>query len=90
MFQKVTEDMSFEQTLNVIDAQIPSEHKGTFYSALESTLLDTTIEGVTEPAVIQWMEPKNVEDLGLPGLLPAYQMVYTQYNLDAIIDDVTA
>lgn len=90
IFQKVTEDMNFEQALAVVDAQIPEPLKNDFYTALDATLLKTDIEGVSEPAPIQWLAPEKVEDLGLPGLLSTYQPVYTQYNLDAVIDSVTA
>jgi 5'-3' exonuclease len=90
MFQSVTETMSFEEALDTIDAQIPASLKNDFYTSLELTLLHTSVEGVAEPTPIRWMNPENIEDLGLPGLRSIYQKVYTQYNLDEIIDSVTA
>lgn len=90
MFQNVTDGMGFEESLEVIDSQIPDALKPDFWSSLDSTLLHTSVEGVTEPQSIQWADLRSVEDLGMPGLLSTYQTVYTQYNLDAIIDDITA
>jgi len=90
LFQKVTDDMGFSDALTVIDAQIPEHLKPDFYSSLDATLLKTDIEGVPEPAPIRWLAPEKVEDLGLPGLLSSYHPVFTQYNLDDVIDSITA
>lgn len=81
LFQQVTEDMSFEQALEVVDAQIPEDKKQPFYEALEIILLDPNVPGVPAPKQLVFAEPEVVAAFELPGLVAAYERTVRSYNM---------
>jgi DNA polymerase-1 len=80
LFEAVTENMTFVEALDVIDAQIPAKHKDAFYASLERTLLDPTLEGLPEPAPLKFATPEEMMGCGVTGIEDAYIRMYSSYT----------
>jgi 5'-3' exonuclease len=79
LFEAVTSKMSFEEALTAIERQIPDCHLPAFYSSLERTLLDLTIQGLPDPAPLKLLPVEEAFELGIDGLEDAYMRMHSSY-----------
>jgi DNA polymerase-1 len=80
LFQCVTESMNFEEALEAVVGQIPEKHLEDFYSSLERTLLDPTLEDLPEPAPLKLCTVEEMLDCGVTGIEDAYIRMYSSYT----------
>jgi len=78
LFEKVTEDMSFEAAFEAILAQLPHSLHLQFTDCLDRTLLHMEVD-VPEPRPLQLGDPKLLEDW--PDLYGTYMPIYRSYRL---------
>ncbi len=79
LFEKVRTEMDFGEAFDVIDAQIPEEHKEAFYSSFMRTALNSNVEGVPSPGPLQFADPATVSGLGILDFDEYYGRVYRSY-----------
>jgi 5'-3' exonuclease len=80
LFECVTENMSFEEALEAVVSQIPQKHLNDFYSSLERTLLDPTLNDMPEPAPLKLATVEEMLDCGVTGIEDAYIRMYSSYT----------
>lgn len=80
LFEAVTEDMSFVDSLNAIVAQIPEKFLDIFYASLDHTLLDPCLVGLPEPAPLTFMPVEEAMDCGVRGLEDSYIRMFGSYS----------
>lgn len=80
LFEVVTAEMSFAEALDAIERQIPDQHIEAFYTSLERTLLDITLEGLPEPAPLVLMEIDDALNVGIDGIDDAWIRLYSSYS----------
>jgi 5'-3' exonuclease len=80
LFEVVTAEMSFVEALEAIERQIPDVHLEAFYSSLERTLLDITLEGLPEPAPLVLMTVEEALDIGIEGIEDAWIRLVNSYS----------
>jgi 5'-3' exonuclease len=86
LFESVTPAMTFEQTVAVIDGQIPVKYKQIFYDCLEHTLLNKDAVIDYGPMAINWRHPSELADAGLEDLRDQYSTSY--YAAVPVSDDI--
>jgi 5'-3' exonuclease len=87
LFEQIPNDMPFDKVVEAIDAQVPEELKEAFWSSLDRTLLHTDVPDVPEPAPIVLAKPRDVADLGIPGIASLYDEIWHVYGHARNTDD---
>lgn len=80
LFEKVTEDMSFSEALDVLKNEIPDNLLPCFLDCLDKTLLYTDIEGVPEPSPVLFCDVDELRSLKVYGIVNSYERVAMQYE----------
>lgn len=80
LFEVVTAEMTFVEALEAIERQIPDEHAEAFYTSLERTLLDITLEGLPAPAPLVLMSVEEALDIGIEGIEDAWIRLVNSYS----------
>lgn len=79
LFESVGAEMGFQAALDVVVAQIPNDLHPIFYESLDLTLLDPSVPGVPDPAVVSLADPYQHEDT-LAEAYPAFLKTYSRYT----------
>lgn len=80
LFEAVTPDMNFDETLDTVVAQIPEDKLGEFYESLDLTLLNCDIRDLPHPSPVDWCKPEMLKAQGLDELVGHYTQVYGEYH----------
>jgi hypothetical protein len=80
IFGAVTDRMDFQQALAAVEAQIPNNLLNDFYTSLERTLLDPTLEGLPEPAPLKLATPEEILNCGVDGVEDSYSRMHNSYS----------
>lgn len=86
LFERVTPEMSLEDALLVVEAQIPAALHEAFYHDLDLVLLNRELPGVPPAAPIQLAPLAVAEELQLPSFMEFYQPVFRQYQPTTRVD----
>lgn len=82
LFEHVTPEMSLEQALNAITAQLTAQQEEEFYTALLRTLLRNDVPGVPDPVPIKLQPPEEVALLNLEQVAYYYRQVWQTYVVE--------
>jgi len=87
LFEAVTDQMDFQEALEVIQNQIPADKHDEFIESLDLTLLNPDIPGVPQPVAVSFAEPRDLHSLPVE-VRDHYRHVHTMYQRpsDAALD----
>lgn len=86
IFESVTPEMSFEEAVLTVDAQVPDALKQTFYDCLEATILHQDAYIEHGPRKLNWRHPRELDDANLNEIKGQYSTGY--YDAIPISDDL--
>lgn len=84
LFERVDDDVSYEDAVIRIEEQIPPSLHEDFYTSLDRTLLDHAIPGLPGPAPIKLASYEEMQELGIVGLGEAYSRLYKSYTGESV------
>jgi len=79
LFEAITPDMDLKTVIRVILNQLNERQREEFYYALERTLLKNDLVGIPDPSPLEFREPEEVYDLGIPQIGYYYREVHRIY-----------
>ena len=80
LFERIDEDMTYEDVVIRIEEQIPPNLHEDFYASLDRTLLDHAIPGLPGAAPIKLASYDEMREIGISGLGESYARLYKGYT----------
>ena len=80
LFKAVTPEMSFDEALEAIRAQLPAQQLAEFNAAFKRTLLRSDLDGIPAPADLRLLPSRDVQVLDLPQIEQNYERLQRAYR----------